>query len=390
MNTNDQGLHDLKHHVMLEVCRMAWDDCLTHEERERVVKEMIPGPKPTLRCCIYKEREIIRGRIRLAMGIDPDVTRPSKNIVAVIPAACDDCPIQDHMVTDSCRFCLGRACLNACRFGAITPGDTKMKIDPNKCKSCGMCAQACPFHAIIHSKRPCQSSCPAGAISYDEYGLCTIDDEKCIHCGHCIHSCPFGAIGSKIFLVDIIKAIKEGKRVIAMAAPATEGQFGKDCNMATIRSALIAIVSSMAAYRIFMRLFDENRALAGGALTAFLVLSVFFQRAATPSGLVLMAGWTGNAAFASCLIPTVLLLLLALYEEPENIRLHILLFFAGLSAISFSPQAVFIFPLFLAAGIIPIAVRAKDLLYIFRIILWIVVPVTALVLCLILPVIPMA
>ena len=114
-----------------------------------------------------------------------------------------------------------------------------MKIDPNKCKSCGMCAQACPFHAIIHSKRPCQSSCPAGAISYDEYGLCTIDDEKCIHCGHCIHSCPFGAIGSKIFLVDIIKAIKEGKRVIAMAAPATEGQFGKDCNMATIRSALI-------------------------------------------------------------------------------------------------------------------------------------------------------
>ena len=233
MNTNDQGLHDLKHHVMLEVCRMAWDDCLTHEERERVVKE------PTLRCCIYKEREIIRGRLRLAMGIDPDVTKPSKNIVAVIPAACDDCPIQDHMVTDSCRFCLGRACLNACRFGAITPGDTKMKIDPNKCKSCGMCAQACPFHAIIHSKRPCQSSCPAGAISYDEYGLCTIDDEKCIHCGHCIHSCPFGAIGSKIFLVDIIKAIKEGKRVIAMAAPATEGQFGKDCNMATIRSALI-------------------------------------------------------------------------------------------------------------------------------------------------------
>ena len=199
MNTNDQGLHDLKHRVMLEVCRMAWDDCLTHEEREKVVKTMIPGPKPTLRCCIYKEREIIRGRIRLAMGIDPDVTKPTKNIVAVIPAACDDCPIQDHMVTDS----------------------------------------ACPFHAIIHSKRPCQASCPAGAISYDEYGLCTIDDEKCIHCGHCIHSCPFGAIGSKIFLVDIIRAIKEGKRVIAMCAPATEGQFGNRHSMATIRAALM-------------------------------------------------------------------------------------------------------------------------------------------------------
>ena len=239
MNTNDQGLHDLKHRVMLEVCRMAWDDCLTHEEREKVTKQIIPGPKPTLRCCIYKEREIIRGRIRLAMGIDPDVTRPTDNIVAVIPAACDDCPIQDHMVTDSCRFCLGRACLSACRFGAISPGDTKMKIDPTKCKSCGLCAKACPFHAIVHSKRPCQSACPAGAISYDEYGLCIIDDKKCIRCGHCIHTCPFGAIGSKIFLVDIIKAIKAGKRVIAMCAPATEGQFDKDHDMATIRSALI-------------------------------------------------------------------------------------------------------------------------------------------------------
>ena len=239
MNTNDQGLHDLKHRVMLEVCRMAWNDCLTHEERERVVKTIIPGPKPTLRCCIYKEREIIRGRIRLAMGMDPDATKPSKNIVAVIPAACDDCPIQDHMVTDSCRFCLGKPCLTACRFDAISPGDTKMKIDPGKCKSCGLCAKACPFSAIIHSKRPCQKACPAGAISYDKYGLCTIDDEKCIHCGHCIHSCPFGAIGSKIFLVDIIRAIKEGKRVIAMCAPATEGQFGKDTGMATVRAALM-------------------------------------------------------------------------------------------------------------------------------------------------------
>ena len=238
MNTNDQGLHDLKHRVMLEVCRMAWNDCLTHDERERIVKRMIPGPKPTLRCCIYKEREIIRGRIRLAMGIDPDVTRPTDNIVSVIPAACDDCPIQDHMVTDSCRFCLGKACLNACRFGAISPGDTKMKIDPTKCKSCGMCTKACPFSAIIHSQRPCQKACPVGAITYDEYGLCMIDDEKCIRCGHCIHSCPFGAIGSKIFLVDIIRAIKAGKRVIAMCAPASEGQFGKEINMATIRYAL--------------------------------------------------------------------------------------------------------------------------------------------------------
>jgi iron only hydrogenase large subunit-like protein len=36
----------------------------------------------------------------------------------------------------------------------------------------------------------------------------------------------------------VIRAIQEGKRVVAMCAPATEGQFGKDITMAAIRSAL--------------------------------------------------------------------------------------------------------------------------------------------------------
>ena len=238
MITNDKNLVDLKHHILREVCRLAWDDALTYENSEKIVLSISPGPKPQYRCCIYKEREIVRGRIRLAMGMDPDVTKPTRNVVAVIPAACDDCPIQEYQVTDSCRFCLGKACLNACKFHAIKPGDNKMRIDPEVCKSCGMCAKECPFGAIIHMVRPCKKACPAGAISYDENGFCMINEEKCIHCGHCIHNCPFGAIGSKIYAVDVIKAIKEGKRVIAMCAPATEGQFGKDIGMAAVREAL--------------------------------------------------------------------------------------------------------------------------------------------------------
>ena len=38
--------------------------------------------------------------------------------------------------------------------------------------------------------------------------------------------------------MDIIKAIKSGKRVIAICAPATEGQFGKNITMGAIREAL--------------------------------------------------------------------------------------------------------------------------------------------------------
>ena len=238
MITNDKSLVDLKHRLLEEVCRLAWDDALTYENLEKIPLSISPGPKPEYRCCVYKEREIVRGRVRLAMGQSPDPSQPTKNVVAVIPAACDDCPIQEYSVTDSCRFCLGKACLNSCKFGAIVPGDTKMKIDPEKCKSCGMCAKSCPFGAIVHMQRPCKKSCPVNAISYDEHGFCLIDEDKCIHCGHCIHNCPFGAIGSKIYAVDVIKAIRAGKRVIAMCAPATEGQFGKDIGMSAIREAL--------------------------------------------------------------------------------------------------------------------------------------------------------
>ena len=238
MITNDKGIVELKHFILREVCKLAWEDRLTAEETEKIVYEVSPGPKPSYRCCVYKEREIVRGRIRLAMGENPDPANPTKNVVAVIPAACDDCPIQDYFVSDICRFCLGKACLNACKFGAISRGDSKMRIDSNKCKSCGLCAKSCPYGAIIHQERPCKKACPVGAIFYDEAGVCKIDENKCIHCGHCIHNCPFGAIGSKIYAVNVIRAIRAGKRVVAMCAPATEGQFGKNIGMAAIRAAL--------------------------------------------------------------------------------------------------------------------------------------------------------
>jgi hypothetical protein len=38
-------------------------------------------------------------------------------------------------------------------------------------------------------------------------------------------------------VVDVVNAIRSGKEVIAMCAPATEGQFGEDISMASIRNA---------------------------------------------------------------------------------------------------------------------------------------------------------
>ncbi len=225
----------------MEVCRLLWNDELDHEHREKIVYRISPGPKPDYRCCIYKEREIVRHRIRLSGGENADVRSGTKNVVQVIRPACDDCTIATYSVTDICRFCLGKACIKTCRFGAISPGEHRMRIDPLRCRECGMCAKSCPYGAIIHVERPCRKVCPADAITYDEYGVCVIDDEKCVHCGHCVHACPFGAIGSKKFFKTVIRAIREGKEVYAMCAPAAEGQFGQGIGMASLRAALIKI-----------------------------------------------------------------------------------------------------------------------------------------------------
>ncbi len=220
----DKGILALKHEVLYEVAKAALAGNL-EEERDNIPFTLIKGPKAEFRCCIYKEREIIRQRVRLAEGKAPGA-EDDGNVIQVISSACADCPIASYIITDNCQNCIGKSCMNSCRFDAIKMEGRHPKIDPNKCKECGMCAKSCPFHVIVHLQRPCKFSCPVDAITYDEYGISVIDESKCIRCGQCIHKCPFGAIGSKTFIVDVIKALKSERPVYAMLAPATEGQFG--------------------------------------------------------------------------------------------------------------------------------------------------------------------
>lgn len=236
MITNDATLLRVKHEVLHQVAKLAFDGKLD-SEKEQLPYKMIPGPQAQFRCCIYKEREIIRQRINLAEGKCPDGTKGG-NIIQVISAACEGCPISRYVVTDNCRKCMGKACQHACKFGAISMGRDRAYIDPSKCKECGLCAKSCPYNAIADLIRPCKRNCPVDAMTMDENGICQIDEQKCIQCGACIHSCPFGAIGSKAHIVDVINAIKDGKKVVAMLAPATEGQFGSDITMASWKRAL--------------------------------------------------------------------------------------------------------------------------------------------------------
>ena len=180
----DGNVIKIKHDVLFEVAKLAFAGEL-EEQRDHLPLKLIPGPTPQFRCCIYKEREIIRQRIRLAEGKAPG-PEDDGNIIQVISSACEDCPISSYTVTENCQNCLGKACINACKFGAIEPGHYRSHIDASKCKECGQCAKACPYNAIAHLKRPCKFSCPVDAITYDEHGISIIDKNKCIRCGKCI------------------------------------------------------------------------------------------------------------------------------------------------------------------------------------------------------------
>ena len=107
MVTNDATILRLKHDVLYEVAKAAWEGNL-EEKRDEIPYDMIPGPQASYRCCIYKEREIIKQRVRLAEGKCP-TGRDSSNVVQVINAACEECPIASYIVTDNCRKCMGKA-----------------------------------------------------------------------------------------------------------------------------------------------------------------------------------------------------------------------------------------------------------------------------------------
>lgn len=140
-------LNKLKHEILTEVAKLAKEDKLTKEEIEKIPYRIIKGDKALYRCCVYKERAIVHERAKLASGflsngdLEEDNLidiRPDEQIIYVIEAACDRCPINKYTVTDSCRNCLAHKCQEACKFGAITNIGGRAYINQEMCKECGM------------------------------------------------------------------------------------------------------------------------------------------------------------------------------------------------------------------------------------------------------------
>lgn len=228
----------LKYEVLKKVAQLAFSGEL-EANADQIPYDIIPGPTPSFRCCVYREREIIRERVSAARGLSLH-GQADDAVIGVLPAACEGCPINRFTVTDNCQHCLAKKCQAACPFGAVSVTGKGAYIDPDKCKECGRCAAACPYNAISDTMRPCLRSCPVDAITMDEYHRAAIDYNQCISCGSCLKNCPFGAITDRSCMVKIIELLKSGKPVFAAFAPAIEGHFG-DANVGMIKAALIKL-----------------------------------------------------------------------------------------------------------------------------------------------------
>ena len=219
------------------------------EEADRIPLDLRPKEQMPSRCCIYKDRAVLKYRCMAAMGACPEeetdelkslkeygqeaLERRSlpKSKLSVIDIACSACIKSQYLVTNACRGCFAQPCRLNCPREAISIVNGRAYIDPEKCVNCGKCHEVCPYHSIIKVPVPCEEACPVGAITKDEFGKEHIDTEKCISCGKCLASCPFGAIVERSQMIDVLNQIHHTKNsVVAMLAPAVVGQFPGSIN----------------------------------------------------------------------------------------------------------------------------------------------------------------
>ncbi|MBP3820067.1 4Fe-4S binding protein [bacterium] len=256
INTPNKQTSHLKREILVRLIRAYLGENFEEDVRLIPYKMRPQGSEVPYRCCIHKERAILRDRVIASLGFDIeeaedsellsnlakkalDRKEPEQHPLTLLQTACNECvPARIH-VTDLCQGCVARPCESACRFGAIKVENGKSRIDHSKCKNCGLCAQVCPYQAITKIIVPCENACPVGAIAKDENGITHIDNEKCISCGKCVTACPFGAVHKKSQVLDILKNIKTGKKVIAMLAPSIMGQL--PCTPKQLKQAILKL-----------------------------------------------------------------------------------------------------------------------------------------------------
>lgn len=241
-------LKKIKHEVLKQIAILAMKDELTTDSLSQIHHHIVDKDKPKYRCCVFKERAIVNHRAKLAAGFLPvgennseliDIKKSSQ-IIYVVEAACDNCPIDRYTVTEACRGCVAHKCREVCPANAMTSVGGRAYINQELCKECGLCKKACPYDAISDVVRPCKTVCPTGALSVNpDNRQAMIKNDLCVQCGSCMSACPFGAISDKSLIAPVSRRLKKNDlEMIAVVAPSIAGQFGPNVSLGQIQSAL--------------------------------------------------------------------------------------------------------------------------------------------------------
>ncbi|MBR6089745.1 MAG: monomeric [Anaerolineaceae bacterium] len=226
MRIFDTSVQELKYKIMREIVREAWNNNLFEGVLD-IPQMIVPGKKPTMRCCVYKERAIVAERVKLIIKPQNDCDR----MIRSLEIACDECPADGYYVSESCRGCLSHHCVDVCKRKAISFQHGRGAfIDRTMCVNCGQCAQVCPFSAIVNRRRPCQNACKVDAITSSAEGFAKINHNKCTGCGACVYQCPFGAIVDRSHILGVVQMLKDRaagneQKICAVLAPAISSQF---------------------------------------------------------------------------------------------------------------------------------------------------------------------
>lgn len=136
----DTPVRQRRRRVFKEVANLAYNSKNLKDDMEALPYKIVDYEESEFWESVYRDRAIIRERIRLAMGmslrpenrehpghltqgleesnIDEKYYEPP--LMQVIPSACNACPENRYEVTSSCMGCVAHPCQSVCPKGAIS------------------------------------------------------------------------------------------------------------------------------------------------------------------------------------------------------------------------------------------------------------------------------
>lgn len=170
----------LRNEIFKNVAAAAYENWSV-EQIENIPNEVLAEGAPNYRDSVELEREIVRARIKAAMNMEMGTNfgehfieedlgtlkhkKVSRDLVTVIPQACEACPEKSYFVTNACHGCLAHPCVEVCPVNAVSLIDKHAYIDQEACIKCGKCYDVCPYGSIVKNERPCVAACGVNALT---------------------------------------------------------------------------------------------------------------------------------------------------------------------------------------------------------------------------------